>query len=107
MYAVKRKEFEKRRKAHYNEFEAVRQARLLMKDEDDDDDDNDDDDSNRVSSAGGASSSGTHRNAGDDATAIHMDVDSMDSDNKPSSSGLQQQEPDSTSSASALVADEV
>lgn len=34
-------EFEKRRKAHYNEFDAVRRARQLMEaEEEDDDDDN-------------------------------------------------------------------
>lgn len=41
-HTVKRKEFQRRRKAHYNEFEAVRRARLLMAEEDDDEDDDDD-----------------------------------------------------------------
>lgn len=36
---MKRLEFEKRRKLHYNEFEAVREARKLMENEDEDDDD--------------------------------------------------------------------
>lgn len=36
-FLVKRLEFEKRRKLHYNEFEAVRRARKLMEDEGDDD----------------------------------------------------------------------
>lgn len=36
---VKRLEFEKRRKLHYNEFEAVLEARKLMEKEDEDDDD--------------------------------------------------------------------
>ncbi|KAJ6633650.1 Protein phosphatase inhibitor 2 [Pseudolycoriella hygida] len=35
---IKRKEFEKRRKIHYNEFDAVRRARQLIAEEDDDDD---------------------------------------------------------------------
>lgn len=35
--SVKRKEFEKRRKMHYNEFDAVRRARQLIEEEDDDD----------------------------------------------------------------------
>ncbi|KAG4066217.1 hypothetical protein HA402_000441 [Bradysia odoriphaga] len=34
---VKRNEFEKRRKMHYNEFDAVRRARQLIEEEDDDD----------------------------------------------------------------------
>jgi len=34
---MKRKEFEKRRKMHYNEFDAVRRARQLIEEEDDDD----------------------------------------------------------------------
>ena len=32
-------DFERRRKAHYNEFEAVRRARQLMEQEEDEDDD--------------------------------------------------------------------
>jgi protein phosphatase inhibitor 2 len=35
---LKRNEFEKRRKIHYNEFDAVRRARQLIEEEDDDDD---------------------------------------------------------------------
>lgn len=35
---AKRNEFEKRRKMHYNEFDAVRRARQLIEEEDDDDD---------------------------------------------------------------------
>lgn len=38
MFIVKRLEFEKRRKLHYNEFEAVREARKLMEKEDEEDD---------------------------------------------------------------------
>lgn len=38
-YTGKRLEFEKRRKAHYNEFDAVRRARQLMEAEEDEDDD--------------------------------------------------------------------
>jgi len=34
---LKRNEFEKRRKMHYNEFDAVRRARQLIEEEDDDD----------------------------------------------------------------------
>lgn len=34
-------EFERRRKAHYNEFEAIKLARKLIEEEDEDDDDND------------------------------------------------------------------
>ncbi len=36
-FSVKRNEFEKRRKMHYNEFDAVRRARQLIEEEDDDD----------------------------------------------------------------------
>lgn len=38
-FSVKRNEFEKRRKIHYNEFDAVRRARQLIEEEDDDDED--------------------------------------------------------------------
>lgn len=38
---AKRNEFEKRRKMHYNEFDAVRRARQLIEEEDDVDDDSD------------------------------------------------------------------
>lgn len=37
----KRLEFEKKRKAHYNEFEAIRLARKLIEEEDEEDDDDD------------------------------------------------------------------
>lgn len=37
----KRREFERRRKLHYNEFEAVMRARQLMEQDEDDDDDDD------------------------------------------------------------------
>ncbi|XP_055609370.1 protein phosphatase inhibitor 2 [Uranotaenia lowii] len=40
----KKREFALRRKAHYNEFEAVKLARKLIAEENDDDDDDDDDD---------------------------------------------------------------
>lgn len=39
LFVGRRMEFEKRRKAHYNEFEAVRLARKLIEEEDDDDED--------------------------------------------------------------------
>lgn len=35
----KRLEFEKRRKAHYNEFEAIKLARKLIEEDDEEDDD--------------------------------------------------------------------
>lgn len=35
----KRLDFEKRRKAHYNEFEAIKMARKLIEEDDEDDDD--------------------------------------------------------------------
>lgn len=38
-HSEKRIEFEKRRKLHYNEFEAVRKARQLIEEDEDDDDD--------------------------------------------------------------------
>lgn len=37
-----REKFEKRRKAHYNEFEEIQRARKLIEEEDEDDDDDDD-----------------------------------------------------------------
>ncbi|XP_058831522.1 protein phosphatase inhibitor 2 isoform X2 [Topomyia yanbarensis] len=40
----KKIEFERRRKAHYNEFEAIKLARKLIEEEHEDDDDDDDDD---------------------------------------------------------------
>lgn len=40
-FAERRREFERRRKAHYREFEAVKLARKLIQEEDDDDDDDD------------------------------------------------------------------
>lgn len=39
-----RQEFEKRRKAHYKEFEAVQMARKLIEEEDEDEGDDDEDD---------------------------------------------------------------
>lgn len=45
MYSIfsdHRLEFEKRRKAHYKEFEAVKLARKLIEEEDDDDDEDND-----------------------------------------------------------------
>lgn len=48
---VRRLEFERRRKAHYNEFEAVRLARKLIEEELLDDDDDDDVDGNDEASA--------------------------------------------------------
>jgi len=46
--AEKKRAFVKRRKMHYNEFQAVKLARQLIADEDDDDDDEDD----HIASAG-------------------------------------------------------
>lgn len=39
VFAEKRLEFEKRRKMHYNEFEAIKLARKLIEEEDDEEDD--------------------------------------------------------------------
>lgn len=60
----RRLDFEKKRKAHYNEFEAVRQARKLIEEEDDEDEDNNDVEKNYVPSS--------DSEAGEDN---HMDVD--------------------------------
>lgn len=38
-FTERRLEFEKRRKAHYNEFEAIKLARKLIEEDDEDDDD--------------------------------------------------------------------
>ncbi|XP_058466838.1 protein phosphatase inhibitor 2 isoform X2 [Malaya genurostris] len=45
----KKLEFERRRKAHYNEFEAIKLARKLIEEEHEDDDDDDDDDADDAS----------------------------------------------------------
>lgn len=85
--AVKRKEFEKRRKAHYNEFDAVRRARLLMQNDDDEDEDDDDKDGD----AGDPNADAVdfvERNAGGPSTSNQMDVDSVDVLAKPSTSAL-------------------
>lgn len=42
LFAEKRLEFEKRRKAHYNEFEAIKLARKLIEEDDEEDEDDDD-----------------------------------------------------------------
>ena len=47
----RRKSFESKRKAHYNEFYAVKMARQLMEDEDEDDEDNDGDSEDKKSSS--------------------------------------------------------
>lgn len=39
VFTEKRLEFEKRRKLHYNEFEAIKLARKLIEEEDDEEDD--------------------------------------------------------------------
>ncbi|XP_021345799.1 protein phosphatase inhibitor 2-like [Mizuhopecten yessoensis] len=43
-----RKVFEQKRKLHYNEFQAVKLAKQLMKDDDDDDDEDEDDSANKL-----------------------------------------------------------
>lgn len=50
LIADHRQDFEKRRKAHYKEFEAVKMARKLIEEEDEDDaeDDEDDLDSSKI-----------------------------------------------------------
>lgn len=89
--AVKRKEFEKRRRAHYNEFEAVRRARLLMQKDDEEDDDEDDNDSR----------DGAHgTTSADHGESSQMEVDIVDPD-KPSSSKPSR----SAASSSTLTAD--
>ncbi|XP_069134070.1 protein phosphatase inhibitor 2-like [Argopecten irradians] len=45
---AERKAFEQKRKLHYNEFQAVKLAKQLMKDELDDDDDEDDNESKKL-----------------------------------------------------------
>lgn len=63
----KRREFEKRRKLHYNEFEAVRRARQLMEQDDDDDEEDVEND---------------HSNIGASGTDNNMDMDDDDAENK-------------------------
>lgn len=48
----KRLEFEKRRKLHYNEFEAVRRARQLMEQDEDNDDEDVENDHSNISATG-------------------------------------------------------
>lgn len=69
---MKRNEFEKRRKIHYNEFDAVRRARQLIEEEDDDDD-----------SEGESSRPQCHLQDLDDTT---MDVDDNNKQSTSSSS---------------------
>lgn len=81
---MKRLEFEKRRKAHYNEFDAVRRARQLMEEEGDDDEDNSnvnidnnmevDETNPRQSTSGGASGSRSTASTSSTATFAAVDV---------------------------------
>lgn len=49
LFAVHRQDFEKRRKAHYKEFDAVKMARKLIEEEDEEDEDEDNDlDSSKI-----------------------------------------------------------
>ena len=41
-FSAARKKFENKRKAHYNEFQAIKLARQLMEQEEDDDDEEED-----------------------------------------------------------------
>ena len=43
-FSAARKKFENKRKAHYNEFQAIKLARQLMEQEEEDDDDEEEDD---------------------------------------------------------------
>ncbi|XP_055378776.1 protein phosphatase inhibitor 2 [Condylostylus longicornis] len=65
---VRRIEFEKRRKAHYNEFAAVRLARKLIEEEDDDDDDD-------TKKHGNDSKSNTPSGSGKSRASKRMDVE--------------------------------
>lgn len=63
-------EFERRRKAHYNEFEAIRLARKLIEEDEDDDDENVETDGAANSSAASSSNlPGTASSAGSAASA--------------------------------------
>lgn len=84
----KRHEFERRRKLHYNEFEAVRRARQLME-RDDDDDENVEND---------------HSNFSAGRTDHNMDMDDDEDDNKVESGSSRFSKQSTSATASAAAA---
>lgn len=98
----RRDEFERRRKAHYNEFEAVKLARKLIEEEDEDDDEGEGEDKNSSKNSTGT--------GGDDGQKMEVeDVDEVDRKNGQSSgsSGSQQQPSTGTAAVVLPEADEV
>lgn len=97
-FLVKRLEFEKRRKAHYNEFEAVRQARKLMAKEDGGDGDEDDDNVENDDNVGVAGTGGDNKMDVDDQPRQSTSREGAATDSCPSST-----ETENTTAANTLA----
>uniref|UniRef100_A0A182NJI1 Protein phosphatase inhibitor 2 n=1 Tax=Anopheles dirus TaxID=7168 RepID=A0A182NJI1_9DIPT len=92
-------EFERRRKAHYNEFEAVKLARKLIEEDDEEDDDGGDDGADNDAGDTNKSASNATKRQEADAPVTRMDVEEPEED-VPRSANAPATKPTAASSSS-------
>ncbi|XP_053684063.1 protein phosphatase inhibitor 2 [Sabethes cyaneus] len=99
-------DFERRRKAHYNEFEAIKLARKLIEEEHEDDDDDDEDDASLAQAAAAAAVNSSSKSSDGQKMEVE-EHDEVDRKKDEPAAGSSRSAATTTTGTESIPADEV